>query len=115
MTALDLEAAAARVIADGPVPLAKLAKRIPADRDGKLGHISTAALVRWIERGRNGVRLDGARLSGKGWCSSLQALARFSAALAAAEQGEAAVAPPCERERRAQAALAELDRLKKSG
>jgi hypothetical protein len=112
LTREHLEAAAARVIADGPVPLSKLARKVPADRDGRLGHASAASLVRWITKGREGVHLDGARLSGKGWCSSIQALARFSTALALAETGGPAVAAPCERERRAAAACATLDRLR---
>ena len=115
MTREELEAAAARVIADGPLPLRVLAKRIPADRNGRLGHISISSLTRWIKTGRGGINLDGARLAGKGWCSSVAALARFSAALTEAESSEEAQVPtaPCERERRAKAALAELDRLRR--
>ncbi|HEY1191323.1 MAG TPA: hypothetical protein VGE74_27055, partial [Gemmata sp.] len=106
-----LQEAAARVLADGPVPLCQLAKLVPEDRPGRRGHVSAGALVRWITKGRSGVRLDGARLSGKGWCSSVAALARFSAELAAKELGEEPeVSAPCERERRAKAACAELDR-----
>jgi len=74
--------------------------------------VSTGALVRWIVEGRRGVRLDGIRLAGKGWCSSEAALARFAAALALAEAGGAAPAAPCDRERRARDACAELDRLR---
>ena len=110
----EMAAAAARVIADGAVPLGKLAKLVPADRgrdEERNPHVSTDALARWIVRGRGGVYLDGARLSGRGWCSSVAALARFSAQLAAAEAGEPPMGP-CERERRAKAALAELDALR---
>lgn len=111
-TGSELEAAAARVIADGPVQLSKLARKVPADRAGKAGHASIAALVRWIVFGRKGVYLDGARLTGKGWCSSEAALARFSAALTMAEVGgRPDPVPPCELERRAAAATAELRRI----
>ena len=107
----DLVAAAARVIADGPLPLGRLARHVPADRAGKTVHVSIASLIRWITDGRKGVYLDGARLAGKGWCSSLAALARFSADLALAETGQPGPVAPCERERRVAAACAEMDRI----
>ncbi|VTT96517.1 unnamed protein product [Gemmataceae bacterium] len=111
-TTSEWEAAAARVIADGPVQLSRLARRVPADRRGKAGHASVGALVRWIVFGRKGVYLDGARLAGKGWSSSEAALARFSAALTAVEAGcRPEITPPCELERRSAAAIAELYRV----
>jgi len=107
----ELEELAARIIAEGPVRVAEVARRCPADR-GRRGHVSADAVVRWIRHGRRGVRLEGCRLSGKGWCSSWPALARFSAALEAAAGGTAAVVAPQQRERRARGAAAELDALR---
>ncbi len=109
----ELETAAARVIADGPVPLRRLARLIPCERGREARTATSGALVRWITRGKRGVYLDGARLAGKGWCSSTAALARFSAAVAALELGEMiTVAGPTERDRRTRAADAELERLR---
>lgn len=107
----DLVAAASRVIADGAVPLSKLAKKVPPDRQNRRGHVSTTTLVRWITEGRGGVYLDGARLAGKGWCSSEAALARFSAQMAARDRGGPAPPAPCEMERRGRAAVAEIEAL----
>lgn len=115
LTREDIEAVAARVIADGPVPIFRLSKLVPCSRERRGGatHASTSSLIRWIVHGKKGVRLDGVRLAGKGWCSSAAALARFSAALTALEFGEMPeVTVPAERERRARAAADALERLR---
>lgn len=82
-TALDWQEAAQRVREDGPIPVSKAAKLVPADNPH--GHASACTLVRWIVRGKRGVYLDGARLAGKTWWTSAGALERFWAALAARE------------------------------
>lgn len=101
----DLEEVAARIIAEEPVRASKIGRRLGVSAD---------AVVRWIRRGKMGVRLEGCRLAGKGWCSSWQALARFSAAQTAAAGGGApAVVAPQQRERRARAAEEQMAALRR--
>src|SRR5690348_5243239 len=79
----DLAELADRIKAEGPLPVAKAAKLVPADN--RRGHVGAGVLVRWIVHGKRGVRLEGARFSGKTWWTSAAALARFWGRLAAAE------------------------------
>jgi len=70
-----------RIRADGPITIAEAAKFVPTSH----GIASPDTLWRWIVIGKRGVRLDGARLVGKTWWTSRQALDRFWDELAAAE------------------------------
>lgn len=109
----ELKEAAERVLKEGAMPLSEIAKKIPAARRGKLGHVSVGALTRWILEGKQGVYLDGARLTGPGWCSSLAAVARFSAQIAEKELGERIeIESPAERERRSKEEDRRLEELK---
>lgn len=78
----EIELAVERVRADGPIPASQAARKVPANN--RHGYASVDTVVRWITKGKRGVYLDGALLSGKGWWTSEAALARFFAALAAA-------------------------------
>lgn len=68
-----------------------------------------STLVRWILRGKLGVRLDAVKLNGKGWLTSREALARFAASLSARAAGQA-IPPPTlhDREKRDAAAKVRL-------
>jgi hypothetical protein len=87
--ARDWEAIAIRIRAEGPIPVSQAAKSVKAER-GRRGHVSASTLVRWILNGKEGVFLDGIRLSGETWYTSEAALARFAAALSS---GSAARVP----------------------
>jgi|SRR5262245_20271825 len=81
LTPDERRAASARIRADGPITIAAAAKFVPTSH----GIASPDTLWRWIVIGKRGVRLDGARLVGKTWWTSRQALERFWDELAAAE------------------------------
>lgn len=94
--------AVAQVLREGAKPVSDLAGMLPPER-GKRTNPQT--LVRWITRGKKGVRLEGYRGHGNGWFSSVDALSRFFARLS----GNVILsASDAERERRAAAAMAEL-------
>ena len=107
----ELAAIAARIHEEGPLPVSKAAKDVPADN--RRGHASASTLVKWIVAGKRGVRLEGTRISGKTWWTSRAALARFWGALAAVEEGRRVDGgeTPREREARAEAADRELAEL----
>jgi hypothetical protein len=79
----ELRAAAARVRAENPASIGKLCTKVPADTES--GHASPSSLARWIVKGKRGVFLDGARITGKTWWSSEAALERFFTDLATSE------------------------------
>lgn len=63
---------------------------LPRRRGGRKTHVS--CLVRWIQRGVNGIRLAAWRVGGV-WCTSREALAEFITALSAPAPSTA-VPPP---------------------
>lgn len=65
-------AALRRITAEGPVPIADLA--------GELGACA-CTVVRWITRGKGGVKLEGFESCRLGWVTSRPAAARFLDAL----------------------------------
>jgi hypothetical protein len=56
------------------LPLAEIARRLPARRAGKRTHVS--CLWRWIANGLRGVRLESIQVGGV-TCSSMAAVQRF--------------------------------------
>ena len=60
------------------LPLAEIARRLPARRAGKKTHVS--CLWRWISNGLRGVRLESIQVGGV-TCSSMGAIKRFFDAL----------------------------------
>jgi hypothetical protein len=64
--------------------LAQAAKLLPPGRRGKATHVST--LMRWINPGARGVRLEAVRLGGR-WLTSAAALQRFADRLTDLETG----------------------------
>lgn len=110
-TADELAEVAARIQAEGPLKVSRAAKLVPADN--RRGHVGASVLVKWILAGKRGVRLEGARFSGKTWWTSAAALARFWGALAAADlgQGGSKTESWAERERREAAVEREADEL----
>jgi hypothetical protein len=89
------------------ITLVEAARLVPPGRGGRPTHLST--LLRWINPGVRGVRLEAARLGGR-WVTSHEALQRFAERLTAAR----ASPPPPVRAGRASAAEAveqELSRL----
>jgi hypothetical protein len=112
-TADEWAAAAARIRADGPITVCKAAQLVPASN--RHGYASASTLVRWIVHGKRGVKLDGARLTGKTWWTSEAALNRFWGDLAAREEGRRPEPGSGEtvrqRESRAEAANRELAAL----
>ncbi len=88
--------------------LPQAAKRIPCNRDGKQTHVST--LMRWIQKGVKGVRLEATKPGGR-WLTSVEALQRFSDKLAQAEGVEIVPEPRSSRHLSATRAAEELDRL----
>ena len=91
------------------LPLTQAAKRIPSNHNGKATHVST--LLRWIQKGVKGVRLEATRPGGK-WVTSAEALQRFSDRLAATHSVDAVPSP---RPSRSVAADRADDELKKLG
>jgi hypothetical protein len=110
-TAEEWQAAAVRVLEDGPITVSHAAKLVPAANSH--GYASASSLVRWIVHGKRGVFLDGARITGKTWWTSKAALARFWAGLAAREAGRypepGTVETPKQRETRGQADMRALE------
>lgn len=74
----DFTAMSSRLHSEQLIRISQAAKLVPSPR-GTPTNPST--LVRWILRGKRGVRLDGVLLSGDCWWTSRQALERFSAEL----------------------------------
>lgn len=111
VTADDLADVASRIREEGPLKVSHAARLVPADN--RRGYVDAQVLVRWIVRGKRGVRLEGAQFSGKTWWTSKAALERFWGRLAAAELGkrEGPAETPRERDRRAEAEDAELGAL----
>ncbi len=76
--------------------------------------VRPATLVRWMLRGKQGVKLDGVKLGGKGWFTSREGLSRFAAALSAKAAGLEEVIQfatgQADRERRAKAAMDAMNR-----
>ncbi len=80
----DWDAITKRIEAEGALTVCKASRTVPAAQ-GR--HASPTTLVRWIVHGRRGVLLDGARLNGKSWWTSVAAIKRFQAELAEVEAG----------------------------
>lgn len=93
-------------------PLGKAAEFLSSTRAAR---VSPSALCRWILHGKQGVRLDAVRLSGHGWYTSREALARFAAALSAKIAGEALVEPPASESSLRRRAAAALERMRAAG
>jgi hypothetical protein len=66
------------------ISLPEAARLVPPGRYNKRPTLST--VLRWIQHGVGGVRLEAVRLGGK-WVTSLQAMQRFAEALTDAEVG----------------------------
>ncbi len=77
------QAGAARVMDEYPIPVSQAATLIPANTH--TGHASVTTLLRWIIRGKRGVRLDAAKIKGV-WHTSLAAIERFRNASREAER-----------------------------
>lgn len=77
-----------RLLAEDRLSASQAAALFPPLR-GRRTHGTT--VVRWITRGKSGVRLEGFRGAGKSWWTSRQAVTRFLAALTERE-----VAVACE-------------------
>jgi hypothetical protein len=90
---LELEAAARRVHADGPISVSRAAA---------LAGVAPETVVSWVKRGRRGVYLDGT-MAGR-LRTSEAALFRFSAERLSREQARPGLASPAESQRRADAA-----------
>lgn len=110
-------AAARRMMGDGDRPAERLFSLTQASafiNRTRGDRVSPSTLWRWIYRGKQGVRLDALKLSGRGWLTSREAIARFAVALSARAAGEhAKVGVMCgqaDRERRAKAALEAMER-----
>ena len=88
------------------VTLVEAARLVPPGRGGRPTHLST--LLRWINPGVRGVRLEAARLGGR-WVTSREALQRFADRLTAAQAGPPS--PVSAGRACAQAAEQELSRL----
>jgi hypothetical protein len=73
-------AVAERLMSEGLKSLLEIASALPPVR-GK--RVSTSSVLRWVLRGKQGIRLEAVKLHGSAWWSSMPALARFSAALTA--------------------------------
>jgi hypothetical protein len=66
------------LLLEGAEQVSRIAGRLPAIRGkSRRGY----SLVRWIEDGRDGIRLEGYRDPSVGWFTSLPAVARFFARL----------------------------------
>jgi hypothetical protein len=89
------------------IALVEAARRVPPGRGGRPTHVST--LLRWINPGVRGVRLEAVRLGGR-WVTSQEALQRFADRLTSAQAGPT---PALRKEelRTADATEKELDRL----
>lgn len=91
--------AATRLLESGEhlITIAEAAGKLPRVRGAKT---SPATITRWIIIGKGGIRLDGVRLTGKTWWTSMAAIARFAAQMS--ERATVAVqVPPPPRQRRA--------------
>jgi hypothetical protein len=69
---------AERLIGEGLKSLEEIAQSLPPI-GGK--RISTSSVLRWVLRGKAGVKLEAIRLHGGHWLTSMPALARFSSEL----------------------------------
>jgi hypothetical protein len=67
----------ARVRAEGPIRLDEVTHLFKADT--RSGHVSLSTLLRWLIKGKRGVKLEGARIRGE-WHTSYQAVQRFKKA-----------------------------------
>ncbi len=111
------EAIAARLQEEGQIAVSKAARFVKAER-GRRGYASASTLVRWIIKGKQGVRLEGVRGTGSTWYTSKQALARFQAKLSEVQAGESAVVAEAvgpstsEMERRRQGAMEGIRRIR---
>lgn len=63
------------------VPLALAPQHVPVRADGR--RTSVATIYRWTTGGVQGVRLRRFRGGGRGWCTTVEELQRFLAALTA--------------------------------
>lgn len=90
------QAAAASTIEIGKEELMNLvdaAKLIPSNHSGK-GCAHVASILRWIQKGSNGIHLGAVRCGGK-WVTSREAIARFLQACTEAAMDE--LGTPAER------------------
>ncbi len=69
-----------------PVPLGMVPNHLPPRSDGR--QRSAATIYRWATVGAHGVRLRRYRTGPRGWCTTLQELQRFAAALTALAGGD---------------------------
>jgi hypothetical protein len=104
-----------RLLREGSIPVTRALALAPPACRGKGRTVST--LVRWIEEGKRGVRLEGFYGADKTWWTSAGAMGRFFARLTEMrlagrrERPTSACADAAEqrdRERRAAAAMAEI-------
>jgi|SRR5262249_20238863 len=72
------------LLTENVVHLVEAARLVPPGPSGRPPHLST--LLRWINPGVRGVRLEAARLGGR-WVTIKQALQRFADRLTAAQAG----------------------------
>lgn len=68
-------------VGESPVPLALAPGHLPQRGSGR--PVSVATVYRWSTVGVGGVRLRRFRGGGRGWCTSVEELQRFLAALTA--------------------------------
>jgi hypothetical protein len=94
------------------ISLAEAARRVPSNHRGKPPHLST--LIRWIQTGSRGIRLEALRVGGR-WVTSVEALQRFAERLTEAIvptlADDAPVSLARSRHRAAELADEELSRL----
>src|SRR5262249_11181216 len=72
------------LLTENVVHLVEAARLVPPGPSGRPPHLST--LLRWINPGVRGVRLEAVRLGGR-WVTSREALQRFADRLTAAQAG----------------------------
>jgi hypothetical protein len=103
------------LIGETLLSLSQAARRLPPGRNGR--PVTLSCLLRWVLDGAPGpdgrrVRLGAVRLGGR-WLTSVEALARFAAALTPRLDDDPAPAPrtPKQRRRASDRAGKELDRV----
>jgi hypothetical protein len=108
-----------QLMVEGALPLPKLVELLTdcaPVRNGVKGKPPTVAtLTRWITQGKHKVKLLAYSGYGQGWCTSLQALARFYAALTRRHEAGHRPGPIKVRQRQSKAAGEELARLRRTG
>lgn len=72
------EETATRLQNEGLLSLKQACKHVPCEK-GNRGHVWPNTLLRWILRGKGGVKLEAVRGAGSTWYTTRPALARFMA------------------------------------